>query len=276
MVDGVSGEEDIRRSFQRAHSVNLTLAFVRKPWSGLSDPGYHTEDCEARKFTMSKVEIRVAVIGYDAVGKTTVINALLHAEYGEIWMRRATPVVNTFRLVKKTSHDDRPVIPVDLPCLSTRKESMAGKDVVTEKTYDIQLEEPILELHHDTKVVIVDIPGINGDGAETKYMDYVNFTWPTFDIVVAVMDGRQGPEEHMDLLKLVKKNLNSIKKSLSSSSTTRSTMPKTKYSSLFSRNTERLWKICFKFQIETRLSVTFAAKSLLSRSKPISSHRFSH
>ena len=43
-------------------------------------------------------EIRVAVIGYVSVGKTTVINALLGNEYGEVAMKRTTAVVNSFRI----------------------------------------------------------------------------------------------------------------------------------------------------------------------------------
>jgi GTPase SAR1 family protein len=78
---------------------------------------------------------------------------------------------------------------------------------------DIVLEEPLHKMRRDTKLVIVDVPGINEAGTSSKYKDFVNANWHTFDIAVIVMHARQGvkTEEQHVLLKLVKENLASSK-----------------------------------------------------------------
>ena len=43
----------------------------------------------------------MALIGYVSVGKTTVLNALFGAKYGEVAMKRTTAVVNFFRICPK-------------------------------------------------------------------------------------------------------------------------------------------------------------------------------
>jgi GTPase SAR1 family protein len=43
-----------------------------------------------------KFDIKVALIGYISVGKTTVLNALLRDKYGEVAMGRATASVNHY------------------------------------------------------------------------------------------------------------------------------------------------------------------------------------
>jgi len=173
----------------------------------------------------------VAVIGYVSVGKTTVINALFGAEYGEVSMRRCTAVVNHFRTFtqkKQTTVDDTTdeseddlvqIVEQPRSPSATLKESTVdnaehrNSDIVCVKTFDIQLDEPLHEMRDDTKLVIVDIPGINEAGTSSKYKDYVNANWHTFDIAVVVMDGRQGvnTEEQLDLLKLAKQNSESVR-----------------------------------------------------------------
>ena len=183
-------------------------------------------------------EIRVAVIGYVSVGKTTVINALFGTEYGEVSMRRTTAVVNSFRISSpnaedgdegesqsrssdEDSEDDSiAVVAKRFTARATLEETKADnavyrtRDVVKEKTFDICLQKPIHEMRSDTKLVVVDIPGINEAGTSSKYKDYVNDHWHTFDIVVVVMDARQGvnTDEQHNLLELVKRNLSMTKK----------------------------------------------------------------
>lgn len=180
-------------------------------------------------------EIRVAVIGYVSVGKTTLINALLGTEYGEVSMRRTTAVVNMFRLrnpkselksdpVGVTDGNEDILVDVDDKPLRTAsdilEESTADNATyrntegnVEEKSYDVKLNLPLYSMRKNTTLVVVDIPGINEAGTSSKYMDYVNDKWHTFDIAVVVMDARQGvnTEEQHDLLKLVKQNFSSIK-----------------------------------------------------------------
>ena len=157
-------------------------------------------------------EIRVAVIGYVSVGKTTVINALFGAEYGEVAMKRTTAVVNSFRVsssqdgtamsdsssLDQDSEDDSiEMVSKKLSASVTLKETMTdnaafrNSSVVKEKTFDISLEQPLHEMRPDTKLVIVDVPGINEAGTSSKYKDFVNEHWHAFDIVVVVMDARR-------------------------------------------------------------------------------------
>eukprot|EP00978_Attheya_sp_CCMP212_P041075 scaffold231003_cov24-Attheya_sp.AAC.1 len=180
---------------------------------------------EANSNTM--FEIRVAVIGYVSVGKTTVINALFGAEYGEVAMKRTTAVVNYFRVSSvpsssSSSQDDDSIEIVckNLSASATLKETATDNGVfrdstvVQERAYDICLEEePLHEMRPDTKLVIVDIPGMNEAGTSSKYKDFVNERWHSFDIVVVVMDARQGvnTEEQHALLQLVKDNLETTK-----------------------------------------------------------------
>lgn len=60
------------------------------------------------------------------------------------------------------------------------------------KYFDIEIEEAICTMRDDTRLAIVDIPGLNEAGADAKYRAYVENKWSTFDCVVVVMDGRQG------------------------------------------------------------------------------------
>lgn len=173
-------------------------------------------------------EIHVAVIGYVSVGKTTVINALFGEEYGEVAMKRTTSVVNYFRISASqgatasgsASQDEDPeddsveVDPKKLSASATLKETTAdnaafrNSQVVKKRSFDISLDEDLHKMRPDTKLVIVDVPGMNEAGTSSKYKDFVNDNWHTFDIVVVVMDARQGvnTEEQHDLLKLVKDN----------------------------------------------------------------------
>ena len=175
---------------------------------------------------MEKFEIRVAIFGYVSVGKTTVINALLGAEYGEVSMRRTTSTVNSFRLVPKdeatTQDGDDDSVQIVTNTRSAKdilEESVEdnaknrNNEVVKEKTFNITLEEPLHDMRDDTILTIVDIPGINEAGTSSKYKDYVNDHWHSFDIAVVVMDGRQGvnTEEQLDLLQLAKSNSEKIR-----------------------------------------------------------------
>jgi signal recognition particle receptor subunit beta len=87
--------------------------------------------------------------------------------------------------------------------------TLRQSEKVVEKFFDIVLEEHLCEMRPDTKLVVVDIPGINEAGASSKFKDYVAAKWDTFDCVIVVMDGRQGvnTEEQVGLLRFVKKNL---------------------------------------------------------------------
>jgi GTPase SAR1 family protein len=119
-----------------------------------------------------------------SVGKSTVLNALLGDKFSEVSMKRTTAGVNYFRVFQpncdtraSTSESaeseaslSRPWIECDPPTKlaeSTHKEIaddnkvLRSSSTVSEKFFDIQVNEPICTMRKDTQLVLVDIPGIN-------------------------------------------------------------------------------------------------------------------
>jgi predicted GTPase len=80
---------------------------------------------------------------------------------------------------------------------------------IRETTYDVQVDEPLCDMRSDTRLVLIDVPGLNEAGSKDLYRDYVNAKWDTFDCVIAVMDVHQGvnTEEPIQLLELIQANL---------------------------------------------------------------------
>ncbi|KAL7563558.1 hypothetical protein ACA910_002225 [Epithemia clementina (nom. ined.)] len=176
---------------------------------------------------MSGFEIRVALIGYVSVGKTMILNALLKDKYSEVSMKRATAGINHFRINsttsdgkssdKKASHQQLQELcssaQATLEETTLDNQTLRNSDHVEQKTFDIELDEPLFEMRRDTKLVLIDVPGINEAGVSKKYRDYVSNHWHTFDCVVVVLDGRQGvnTEEQVDLLDLAKRKCKDVK-----------------------------------------------------------------
>ena len=188
-------------------------------------------------------EIRIAVCGYVSSGKTTTVNAIFGEEYGEVSMQCTTSCVNVYRIVpsgkstveirseiapKNTSASTAVVLDSDeeskdfsnpdkviCKAKTVLQQSIADNktfrdsDSVAEKTHCIQLRENLHTMSDNIALNIVDVPGINEAGTSSKYRDYVNKKWHSFDAVVFVMDGRQGAntDEQHQLLDLAKTNL---------------------------------------------------------------------
>jgi GTPase SAR1 family protein len=169
----------------------------------------------------TKFDIKVALIGYVSVGKTTILNALLRDKYGEVAMGRATASVNNYCVStttpssQKSSTEPEPAVSASEIYDKTMQENARLRTAATveEAWFDVTLDEAICDMRDDSRLVVVDIPGINEAGTSQKYKDYVVNNWHTFDCVVVVMDGRQGvnTEEQVELLKFAKSNCDSIK-----------------------------------------------------------------
>jgi GTPase SAR1 family protein len=80
---------------------------------------------------------------------------------------------------------------------------------IQESTFDVELDEPLCPMRSDTKLVLIDIPGLNEADSKDIYQMYVDDKWDTFDCVIAVMDVMQGvnTEEQVQLLRMIKQNL---------------------------------------------------------------------
>ena len=182
---------------------------------------------------MEGFEIRVALIGYVSVGKTMILNALLKDTYSEVSMQRATAGVNHFRIHAKkptttteskqeedeeddsTSSASTVMVTADTILKETMADNqvLRNSDVLQQKMFDIEVDEPLCEMRNDTKLVLIDVPGINEAGVSEKYRNYVSSHWHTFDCVIVVLDGRQGvnTEEQVELLKLAKTQCHEVK-----------------------------------------------------------------
>jgi GTPase SAR1 family protein/ribosomal protein L37AE/L43A len=168
-----------------------------------------------------KFDIKVALIGYVSVGKTTVLNALLRDKYGEVAMGRATASVNHYAVAVASSTPES-VVSSSSTAAAARildqtidaNARLRSATTVEEAWFDVTVDQSLGgEMRDDTRLVVVDIPGINEAGTSHKYKDYVVEHWHTLDCVVIVMDGRQGvnTQEQVDLLRFAKTNCDTIK-----------------------------------------------------------------
>ena len=164
-------------------------------------------------------EIKVGLLGYVSVGKTTGLNALFQGKFSEVSMKRTTAGINFFRVSSLTKRSKRTKLSgasnedsMDWQDIENATASSAGsessyidaedtlKETTTdnaklresnelqEKTFDIELDEPLLkDMRDDTRLVIVDIPGINEAGTRKLYLDYVEKSWDTYDAMIVVM-----------------------------------------------------------------------------------------
>ena len=160
------------------------------------------------------------------------LNALFKEKYSQVSMKRTNAGVNYFRVLSASdtngsysSHDsatsdDNDSSENEWSMLDSKPRSakstvqefsndnaaLRESDEVKEKFFEIELEENLFEMRKDTRLVVVDIPGVNEAGASRKYKDYVKSKWNTFDCVVVVMDAKQvaNTEEQVELLNDVK------------------------------------------------------------------------
>ncbi|KAL7563557.1 hypothetical protein ACA910_002224 [Epithemia clementina (nom. ined.)] len=187
-------------------SANNSTSRCNSPSDSTNNRSHHGE-----------FEIRVALIGYVSVGKTMILNALLKDKYSEVSMQRATAGVNHFRISYKSGtthqHEVLSSARATLEETTSDNQKLRNCDYVEQKTFDIELDEPLFEMRPDTKLVIIDVPGINEAGVSKKYKDYVSNHWHTFDCVVVVLDGRQGvnTDEQVDLLTLAQRECQKVK-----------------------------------------------------------------
>mmetsp|Transcript_3942 Transcript_3942/g.6026 ORF Transcript_3942/g.6026 Transcript_3942/m.6026 type:complete len:760 (-) Transcript_3942:120-2399(-) len=193
-------------------------------------------------------EIKVALLGHVSAGKTTILNALFQDKYSEVSMRRTTAGINFFRVsvaekdhsssttdhdtkvsgsskekdpeknredLKWSSNDPLTVQSANKTLNTIKRDNsdLRTNSRIQEKTFDIELDEHLFEMRSDTKLVLVDIPGVNEAGSSKMYLDYVAAQWDSFDCVIVVMDAIQGvnTEEQVNLLEFVNTNLKAKK-----------------------------------------------------------------
>lgn len=132
-------------------------------------------------------------------------------------MRRTTAGINFFRInaqknesTEETGWTPDTEEPQDASSILEKtiadNKVLRTANVIQERVFDIELDEPLCEMRKDTSLVIVDIPGLNEADSSEMYMDYVGQQWDTYDCVIVVMDALKGvnTEEQVSLLKFVK------------------------------------------------------------------------
>mmetsp|Transcript_1211 Transcript_1211/g.2378 ORF Transcript_1211/g.2378 Transcript_1211/m.2378 type:complete len:903 (+) Transcript_1211:97-2805(+) len=178
-------------------------------------------------------EIKIAVLGNVSAGKTTLLNALFCDKFGEVSMKRTTAGINFFRIHsidqesrEKDSAGEADPLANKNDAAGDPKTSIASRrsaesilkeitddnvklrkgEEIQEKVFDIELKKDLFPMRKDTKLVFVDIPGINEANTTNKYKNYVAEMWNSFDGVLVVMDARQGvnTEDQVSLLQFVK------------------------------------------------------------------------
>jgi small GTP-binding protein len=176
-------------------------------------------------------DVKVALLGNVSAGKSTVLNALLQGKYSEVAMRRATAGVNFFRVhatgdTTGTAETHLEVAPdieslepesiqtsnETLQTITTDNAILRDLNEIQEKTFDIEhdsLDQPICHMRKDTKLVLIDIPGLNDAESKDLYQNYVSSKWKSFDCVIVVVDYTQAvnTEEQVQLLSFVNDNL---------------------------------------------------------------------
>ena len=182
--------------------------------------------------TSKQFDIKIAVIGYVSVGKSTLLNALFGKMYSDVKMKRSTAAVNHFRITTTTSsqagndestNDEIKVRSAASTLKETREDNEKlrngknGTDVTTvhEKEFTITLDEPLCDMREDTSLVFVDIPGTN-EANGGIYKDYVANNWYSFDCVIVVMDATQGAntDQQVNLLENVRDHIEETQKQI--------------------------------------------------------------
>lgn len=147
----------------------------------------------SRSMQISSFEIHVAILGHVSAGKSTVLNSLLQGKFSDVAMRRTTAGVNFFRIsntvrripVPATSTSTASLPQQDEPApwghdpvnvqsasdilkkiTSDNSKLRATPNIVQESTFDVELDEPICDMRPDTKLVLVDVPGLNEAGSK--------------------------------------------------------------------------------------------------------------
>jgi len=93
-----------------------------------------------------------------------------------------------------------------------RTKLTTADSTVQEKFFDVELDHNLVEMRTDTRLVLIDVPGLNEAGTD-HYKNFVSARWHTFDCVVLIMDSKQGvnTQDQALLLNFVKNNNTSIK-----------------------------------------------------------------
>ena len=138
----------------------------------------------------------MAILDHVSVGKITLINALLGEKFGEVSMKRTTAGVYHFLLSSNDEKDHRETIKQRdaneiLNYIRDDNMNRKKKMELKESTFNVNMEDPIIQMRPDTNLIITDVPGVNKAGTSEMYLKCVEERWNSFDVIVVVMDATQ-------------------------------------------------------------------------------------
>jgi predicted GTPase len=193
----------------------------------LNSAGYHNlkRTCvQAQHFAMqtSDYQIHIALIGAVSAGKTTLLNALLVARYGDMAMMRTTATETIYYESDTQSITDAVVIYA--ANASVNKELM-GKSAGELKMADLKPLEHVVPPVHDllvgrlkpgVRLAIHDLPGLNDAHTKNVYHEYVKNNFCNYDIVLLIVDVNSSlnSSDECDILRLIATGIKSNKDDL--------------------------------------------------------------
>jgi small GTP-binding protein len=141
--------------------------------------------------------INLAIIGPVSAGKSTLLNALLMGMYSDAKMKRTTMLPQVYEHVEQALDDHmaqeiRKInAKANTSALAKREAGIFQRQDCKEIHHKVSFKDTLLTTQVGAKFRIYDIPGIN-DGATQVYMQYLADTIQTFDIILFVIDVRNG------------------------------------------------------------------------------------
>jgi signal recognition particle receptor subunit beta len=172
--------------------------------------------------SIAKSKGTVALIGYNSVGKTTALNAILKDNYSYISETKSTVGINYFRVIDKklSSESERKgARTADSICCEIVKDNKAHcllplgprKKVPKKKVFDTVATEPAFAAMDDTPLFFVDIPGIDLSNKDCPYRSHVDENFHTFDAIILVLDSNTDPKKQKRMLRYIRRNRSRIK-----------------------------------------------------------------
>jgi GTPase SAR1 family protein len=163
-------------------------------------------------------QIKIAFIGNRNSGKSTLVNALLQGVYGHVANGTASVGIISFRVKAKPSEtvssdgnsdenntlDDTQTLP---PAISNEFIGLPSCRTLHMMYMDVRSQESMFNSYPDIEFVLTDVPGINTQDPGDIHLQYLNTFWESFDCVVVVLNAQEDVLMQLDILHIVKENL---------------------------------------------------------------------
>lgn len=161
--------------------------------------------------TTSDQYIHIALVGPVSAGKTTMLNTLLVARYGDMAMARTTATETIYYETDKHKEVDAKAIHATNTAINKNMMTKADGEL---KISDIKPLEyfvpPVHELLKDklkpgVRLAIHDLPGLNDSQTKTVYHEYVRANFHQYDVVLFIVDvhSAMNTSDEKDILTLI-------------------------------------------------------------------------